>query len=103
MRDYPEVFRKATGEKLIEGTLNVDVEQEIAIKEDFRIVGAEINEPEQDLLFEKCEVNGVAAYRIRPLSLRTGAGGHGDNILEISSSQLLPNKPGTEVEVTFFR
>jgi hypothetical protein len=103
MREYPEVFEKATREHLFEGTLNVNVGKPIPVKEHFRIRGAEINEPEQDLLFEVCRINQIWAYRIRPFNLVTGGGGHGDHILEIASSREIPNvPPGTEVEIAFF-
>ena len=103
MRQYPDVFKRATGERLIEGTINVDVGEEIKIKEDFRIRGIEINEPDQDLLFERCQINGVRAYRIRPLAAM-GQGGWGDQIIEITcSEEISPNYPGTEVDIAFFR
>jgi len=63
MKRYPDVFSEATGEKLFEGTLNVDVGRTVKIREDFRISGANICEPTQDLLFEKCQINGIPAYR----------------------------------------
>ena len=31
-----------------------------------------INEPGQDLLIERCRINEIPAYRIRPLDLATG-------------------------------
>jgi len=97
-----EVFERATGERLYPGTLNVNVGQQIPIKEHFRIRGAEINEPEQDLLFEVCRINGLWAYRIRPFDA-VGGGGHGDEILEIACSKKIPNVgPGVEVEIALF-
>lgn len=102
MNQYPEVFERATGEKLFPGTLNVNVGEPIAIKEHFRIHGTELNEPE-DFLFEVCRINGIWAYRIRPLD-PLGNGGHGDHILEISCHREIPNvPPGAEVEIAFFR
>jgi len=104
MTNFPEVFKRAAGEQLFPGTLNVKVARKIPVKEDFRIRGVEINEPEQDLLFERCLINGIQAYRIRPRNLLTGLGGHGDDTLEIACSQEIPNVlPGTVVEVTLFR
>jgi hypothetical protein len=79
------------------------MDKPIPIKERFRIKGIEINEPEQDLLFEICRVHGFWAYRIRPFNLKTGSGGWGDHILEITSSNTLPNAPGTEIEISLFR
>ncbi len=103
MNKYHTVFESATGEKLFPGTLNVDVGEEIPIREDFRIQGAEINEPDQDLLFEVCRIKGRWAYRIRPLDA-IGKGGHGDRILEITCRDEIPGvPPGTEVEITLFR
>jgi CTP-dependent riboflavin kinase len=102
MNQYREVFEKATGEKLFPGTLNVNVGQHIKIREHFRIYGKELNEPE-DFLFEVCCINGLWAYRIRPLDA-AGNGGHGDHILEICCHHEIPNvPPGTEVEIALFR
>src|SRR5580704_12300898 len=71
MNDYPEVFRNATGEALIAGTVNIDVGTPVVPKEHFRILAKDINEAiPQDLLFEVCRVNGIWAYRIRPFDLR---------------------------------
>ena len=104
MTGYPDVFRRATGESLLPGTVNVKVDRKIRVKEEFRIVGKHINEPEQDLLFERCSVNGIPAYRIRPYNLRTGEGGHGDDVIEIASAQEIPNvDEGAVVEITFWR
>jgi hypothetical protein len=110
MTQFPEVFLQATGERLYPGTLNVDVGREIPIKEERRIVGTEIGEPYQDLLFERCLVNGISAWRIRPYVLNAragfpvGAGGHGDHILEISSATKIPNaSAGSLAKITFFR
>ncbi len=104
MTNFPDVFEEATGERLIPGTLNVSVGSEIPIKEHFRIRGLRIGEPEQDLLFEVCRIDGFWAYRIRPYILSTGGGGNGDRILEISSSTSIPNNsPGTTLTIEFFR
>ena len=104
MTRFREVFTKATGEELYPGTLNVKINQVVPIREDFRILGAEIGEPEQDLLFERCLISGNKGYRIRPYHLLTGRGGHGDSILEIAcAKQLAGVTLGIEVEVTFFR
>lgn len=104
MTTYRDVFAKAAGEQLYPGTLNVKIDREIKIQEDFRIPGADIKEADQDLRFEHCLINGIKAFRIRPYRLSTGIGGHGDHILEIACSRFIPDaKLGTEVEVTFFR
>jgi CTP-dependent riboflavin kinase len=103
MREYPEVFERATGERLYHGTLNVTVGQPVPVREHFRIRGMEINEPEQDLLFEVCRINRIWAYRIRPFQLATGEGGHGDHIIEIACSEKIPNVPeGIAVEIALF-
>ena len=86
MTQFPGVFQQATGEELFPGTLNVRVKKQIKINEHFRIRGFDINEPEQDLLFEICRTNGIWAYRIRPYNLKNGSGGHGDHIIEIACS-----------------
>lgn len=83
---FLEVFRVATGQRLFPGTLNVHLDSPLPIREEFRILGSEIGEPEQDLLFERCRINGIEAFRLRPFQPATGAGGHGDHILEIVCS-----------------
>jgi hypothetical protein len=48
-------------------------------------------------------INGYPAWRIRPYHLLTGGGGHGDHILEIACSEVLPNiEPGRVVEIELF-
>jgi CTP-dependent riboflavin kinase len=110
MSDHPEPFRKATGETLYRGTLNVKIDRCIPVKEHFRIRGAEIGEPQQDLIFEICRINGTWSYRIRPYVLCTGAGGHGDDTIEIASSKEIHDPStgrklecGDEVEIELFR
>ena len=105
MTEYPDVFERATGQRLFPGTLNLDVREQIPAREHFRILGSDIGEPGQDLLFEVVRVNDLWAYRIRPLDLRTGGGGHGDHILEIAAaSELRPALARADViEVGLFR
>ena len=101
---FRAAFLKATGERLVKGTLNIKVDRCVPVKEHFRIRGKDIDEARQDLLFEICRINGIWAYRIRPLDLCSGAGGHGDDTLEIACSQEIENvSPGTEVEVALLR
>ena len=101
---YPEAFRRATGQTIVQGTVNVDVRRQIPIKEHFRIRGTEIDEAPQDLLFEVCRINGIWAYRIRPYNLQTGGGGWGDHVLEICCSQVIPNvETGTPVQIVLLR
>lgn len=101
MTEYPEVFERATGERLFPGTVNVNVGKPIPIQEHFRIHGKELNEP-KEFQFEVCRINGIWAYRIRPLDAN-GGGGHGDHILEITSSQEIPNvREGAVIEIALF-
>jgi CTP-dependent riboflavin kinase len=105
MTHFPDVFKDATGESLFPGTLNVQVHEQIKIREHFRIRGVDINEPEQDLLFEICRINGIWAYRIRPYNLQNGSGGHGDRILEIACSVELrkeANFDESAIEIALF-
>jgi CTP-dependent riboflavin kinase len=99
---YPEVFRKVAGQYLFPGTLNVLLQDPLPIQPDFRISGVEIGEPEQDMLFERCVINGIPAFRLRPFQPATGLGGHGDHILElVSTEELRPRLaglPGVVVE-----
>jgi CTP-dependent riboflavin kinase len=99
MTAYSDVFRDAVGEELFPGTLNVDVGVPILIKPYIWIKGETVGDLYQDLLIEKCKVNDVEAYRMRPYqyrdfpnSLGVGMGGHGDNILEILCKYKLRDK-----------
>jgi len=106
MTTYSKVFEETTGEKLFPGTLNVKIAEMLPIKEHFRIAGKDIGEPEQDLPFEVCRVNGKWAYRIRPLNVKTGGGGHGDDTIEIVCREQIKGcglKDGDTVELEFFR
>ena len=97
MTQFAHVFQKASGENLYPGTLNVKVNRLIRPKEDFRIKGQDIGEPDQDLLFEHCRINGLKAYRIRPYNLKTGDGGWGDDTLEIACEYCLKDHLGLDV------
>jgi CTP-dependent riboflavin kinase len=102
IEQFPEVFLHGTGERLFPGTLNIVLDSPLSIREEFRIAGSEIGEPEQDMLFERCLVEGIEGWRLRPFQPATGAGGHGDHILEIVSAHqlrpLLPNLDSVVVE-----
>jgi CTP-dependent riboflavin kinase len=88
---FPEVFRRGLGQPLFPGTLNVQIDRPLAIHHDIRIPGSLIGEPEQDMLFERCLIEGIEAFRLRPFQSASGAGGWGDHILEIvSAKQLRP-------------
>jgi hypothetical protein len=102
MVEYPAQFFDATGETLIPGTINISVAEPLPVREHFRI--ADPLDPDQDLIFEICRLNGCWAYRIRPQNCLTGTGGHGDDTLEISSSTRIPHiRPGLAVQLEFFR
>ena len=106
MTTYAEVFTRVVGHELFPGTLNVRITRPLACREDFRILGRDIDEPEQDLLFERCLIVGRPAYRIRPYQLLSGLGGHGDDVLEIAShEELRPLLRGFEdrIEIEFRR
>ena len=83
----PHVFRHGSGVDLYPGTLNVEVGSPLPIQEEFTIAGERIGEPDQDMLFEACLVNGVPGWRLRPHRPATGLGGHGNHMLEIVSAR----------------
>jgi hypothetical protein len=102
MTEHAEVFKNAVGRAFRPGTINLEVDHEIAIKEDCRIKGEEIGEPE-DFILERCLIGGRDGYRIRPWNPENGRGGHGDNILEISCFEEIPGvEMGTEFELELF-
>ncbi|MCF6177129.1 MAG: hypothetical protein L3J71_15330 [Victivallaceae bacterium] len=104
MTSYPEVFKSAFGHPPYQGTLNVRVPHKIFIKEHFRILGHLLNEAE-DFLIEICRANGVWAYRIRPYHPQTAQGGHGDDVIELVSKEVIPGveKYGSVVTIEFLR
>lgn len=97
---FREAYRKATGEDLHKGTLNVLVDRDIPIRETRRIPGKDFDHHE-DFLLEECRVNGIQAFRLRPYDPRDGSGGHGDNVLEIACSQEIPYDPRDKVKIVF--
>lgn len=104
IKNNEKAFTQVTGEKLFHGTLNIKVDLLIPIKEHFRLRGSEIEEPVYDFVFEVCRVNGIWAYRVKPVNLLSDKGGHGDNIIELVSSRMIPDvNTGAKVQVMFFR
>lgn len=103
MTEHARVFEAAFGCRPHAGTINVHVDRQIKIQPDFSI--PDPVDQRQVLLIEKCLINGFAAFRIRPSVIRSPEmGGHGDNILEISSCTTIPGiAPGAEVTIEFFR
>lgn len=96
MKKFANLFRDATGEILVEGTLNVKMEREVPFREHFRIERLESDEWgwTGPMLFEICRIDGVWAYRIK--------GGHPPSIAEIASSRRIPKILGDYVELFFF-
>ena len=106
MSEHQAAFTAVTGERLFPGTLNVHLEIPVPPREHFRLSGASIGHPHEDFLFEVIRIAAYWAYRIRPLNLSTGAGGHGDHVVEVASATYLPPEialPESRVEITFFR
>lgn len=102
MTEFAATFSDATGETLHPGTMNVKIDSQLPIQEHFRT--PDPLDPNQNLLFEICRINGFWAYRIRPQNIHTGEGGHGDDTIEVACSRELPNiREGSFVEIEFFR
>ena len=101
------VFNEATGETLHHGTLNIKLAEEIAIEEHFRVLGEKTGDQHENYLLEICRVDGIWAYRVRPLGHDGVSGGWGDSVLEILCKDGLREKlgkgTGDEVTVEFFR
>jgi len=89
MKKFAAEFEAVAGERLFAGTVNIEVSRNVPPVHHFKLLGARIGEPDQDLWFEICRVNGVWAYRIRPYQRATGQGGWGDNIIEIAADRQL--------------
>jgi CTP-dependent riboflavin kinase len=104
MTEFAPAFREATGEYLYPGTLNVKVDREIPLKEQFRIKGYKIGQPGHDVLFEVCRINRLWAYRVRSCDSKIADGGHGDDVIEIICAQKIPNAlPGNPVTLELLR
>jgi CTP-dependent riboflavin kinase len=104
MTEFAAAFRNATGEYLYPGTLNVKVDFEIPLKEQFRVLGKDIGQPGRDMLFEICRINRLWAYRVRPCDPDTAGSRHGDDVLEIICAQKIPHAlPGAAVTVELLR
>jgi hypothetical protein len=97
MKKFADIFREATGECLIEGTLNVKMDREVVFREHFRISGLEGDEwgwGKSPVRFEICRIDSLWAYRIK--------GGRGDLVAEITCAQRIPKAHGDRVELEFF-
>jgi len=103
MTEHAEIFTEAFGCAPHLGTINVRVDRPIAIQPEFSIIDP--LEPRQELLLERCFINGFPAFRIRPSVIgNPHLGGHGDAILEISSCTEIPGiAPEVLVTIEFFR
>lgn len=104
IREFPQIFRQATGVDLFPGTINVEVDRNEALEihEEFR--SPDPIDSSQVLLFERCTINGFSGFRIRPFNVRDRSGGHGDHIIEVSSTERIPNvEAGALVVLTFQR
>lgn len=86
--DFTQTFVHATGiPNLHAGTLNVWSDEYVAIWPDFMIKGEDLDNPDQDCLFEGCKIivdgKEYSGFRVRPFHRPTGGGGNGDKCLEI--------------------
>jgi CTP-dependent riboflavin kinase len=101
--NHARVFAEAFGCTPYPGTINVRVDRPITIQPEFSI--PDPREKRQELLIERCSINGLPGFRIRPSVIDNPIlGGHGDNILEISSCTEIPGiAPDAEVTIEFFR
>lgn len=98
MRKFADIFRKATGETLELGTLNVKMDREVPFREHFQI--RELKGDEWGwtgpVRFEICRIDSLWAYRIK--------GGHPDALVaEITCSKRIAKSHGDRVELEFFR
>jgi len=96
MKKFADVFREATGECLVEGTLNVKMDLEVPFQEHFQISGLDGDEWgwAGPVRFEICRIDSLWAYRIK--------GGHPDLVAEITCAQRIPKTHGDRVELEFF-
>jgi len=101
--ENPEPWRRATGEELRYGTINVLVNAPTKFREDCRVREHEIPKTHGwsgDYRMEKCKLEGMRGYRI--------LGGHeAQNVLEIACAKLIQKngqtlKEDDELELEFF-
>ncbi len=89
------------------GTLNVWVNECVAIWPEFMIEGKDLDKPNEDYLFESCKIivggKHYAGFRVRPYHRPDGNGGNGDKCLEILAETIPDALPGTRVTVEFVR
>ena len=101
--NFRAAYREATGEDFVKGSLNIQIDRIIPVKEDFRILGKDVAEAE-DFQLEICLVGDIRAHRIRPYHPVTHTGGHGDDVIEICCSEEIPNATeGSPIAITMFR
>ena len=108
IRDFKTKFVQATHiPNLHEGTLNVWVDECVAIWPEFMIEGKELDKTEEDYLFEKCKIivgtEEYEGFRVRPYHRPDGSGGNGDNCLEIIAEPIPNALPGAIVILEFVR
>jgi hypothetical protein len=108
LRSFKEKFAAATGiPNLHEGTLNVWFDECVAIWPEFMIDGKELDNPDQDCLFESCKIivdsRVYSGFRVRPYHRPTGGGGNGDKCMEIVAETIPGVAPGTDVTLEFTR
>jgi CTP-dependent riboflavin kinase len=103
MTDHRFAFEKVFNCVPHPGTINVKVDRAIAIQADCTI--PDPIDTRQILLIENCLINGIPGFRIRPSVIDNPTlGGHGDDILEISSCHTIAGiAPEVEVTIEFFR
>lgn len=96
MKKFADVFREATGECLIEGTVNVKMDREVPFRQHFQITELAGDEWgwTGPVRFEICRIDSLWAYRIK--------GGHPNIVAEITCAQRLPKAHGDRVELEFF-
>ena len=100
--ENPEPWRRATGEELRYGTINLKVDAPTKFREDCRVPEREVPKTHGwngDYLMEICKIEGIRGYRI--------LGGHEADVLEIACAKLIqkngqPLKEGDELELEFF-
>lgn len=105
MKMAKSIFKKKYEIDVYLGTLNVELEKEIYISENEKILPEEYG-GNLNVLVQKCEINGHIGYIVRTEKNNTKEGDHPLNIIEIVSDinfrEKLRLKDGDKVEVKLF-
>ena len=103
MKKAEKAFEKKLGMKLYNGTLNIELDKEYILEENFDILHKEEYGGTQEVYIKECIVLGHKSYIVRTQKNSSKNGDHPLNILEIISDinfrQMYKLKDGDKVSI----